>query len=208
MLCPHDNFEMARTTGRGVWRCLYCIREFSSGEEVSRFIEFPEFTYNGPLHDYKRETDGLYAVILDFLERHQPLETPVLDVGGSDGPYRSFFPEGHYEIVDTHTPIIDGYIPIGGRFKTILCTEALEHFDDPIRLFSEFARLLAPDGKLMLTTPLAWGYHPSPKDYWRLQPDGFHYLTSRCGLAVELVEFMHFRDSAVMGLYVARKVPL
>ena len=47
-------------------------------------------------------------------------------------------------------------------FDAILCTEVLEHIPDPTKALDEFARLLKPGGKLILTAPFASWVHMAP----------------------------------------------
>ena len=50
-------------------------------------------------------------------------------------------------------------------FDAILCTEVLEHVPDPVAVLREFARLLKPGGKLILTAPFASLVHFAPHHY-------------------------------------------
>jgi len=47
-------------------------------------------------------------------------------------------------------------------FDVILCSEVLEHVPDPTKALDEFARLLKPGGKLILTAPFASLVHFAP----------------------------------------------
>jgi SAM-dependent methyltransferase len=70
-------------------------------------------------------------------------------------------------------------------FDVILCSEVLEHVPDPIKAIHEFARLLKPGGKLILTAPFAslvhfapYHYHTGFSRYWYE-----HHLT-QCGFRI------------------------
>ena len=52
-----------------------------------------------------------------------------------------------------------------GAFDAILCSEVLEHVPDPTKALDEFARLLKPGGKLVLTAPFASLVHLAPYHY-------------------------------------------
>jgi SAM-dependent methyltransferase len=71
-------------------------------------------------------------------------------------------------------------------FDAILCSEVLEHVPDPTKALDEFARLLKPGGKLILTAPFASLVHFAPYHYC----SGFsrywyeHHLTQR-GFQIE-----------------------
>jgi ubiquinone/menaquinone biosynthesis C-methylase UbiE len=108
----------------------------------------------------------------------------VLDVGAGSCPYRAMFnhcvyrthdfeklkPEqlrGHsgYGTVDYVGDICS--IPVeDASFDVILCTEVLEHVPEPIRAIQEFARILKPGGKVLLTAPLGSGLHQEPYHYY------------------------------------------
>jgi len=50
-------------------------------------------------------------------------------------------------------------------FDAILCSEVLEHVPDPTKALDEFARLLKPGGKLIVTAPFASLVHMAPYHY-------------------------------------------
>jgi SAM-dependent methyltransferase len=52
-----------------------------------------------------------------------------------------------------------------GAFDAILCSEVLEHVPEPTEALEEFARLLKPNGKLILTAPFASLVHFAPYHY-------------------------------------------
>ena len=66
-------------------------------------------------------------------------------------------------------------------FDAILCSEVLEHVPDPTMVLDEFARLIKPMGKLILTAPFASMVHFASYHYC----SGFsrywyeHHLTQR-----------------------------
>ena len=76
-----------------------------------------------------------------------------------------------------------------GSFDAVLCSEVFEHLPDPIAALREFARLLRPGGRLILTAPFCSLTHFSPfhfatgfSRYWYR-----HHLPA-CGFAIERVE--------------------
>lgn len=54
-----------------------------------------------------------------------------------------------------------------GPFDFLLCTEVLEHVADWHAAFANFARLLAPGGRALLTAPFVYQLHEEPYDFWR-----------------------------------------
>lgn len=71
-----------------------------------------------------------------------------------------------------------------GVFDTVLCNEVLEHVPEPSKLMGEVARVLKPEGVLLLTTPQTWGLHLEPHDFYRYTKYGLRYLAERSGLEV------------------------
>lgn len=51
---------------------------------------------------------------------------------------------------------------LDSSFDAILCSEVLEHVPDPVIVLDEFARLLKPGGRLILTAPFASLVHFAP----------------------------------------------
>jgi len=107
----------------------------------------------------------------------------VLDVGAGSCPYRDLFAHcdyrtqdfaglqdeqlrhGSYGQVDyicdaTEIPVADG------SFDVILCTEVIEHVPEPVAVVKEFARILKPGGRLILTAPLGSGIHQEPYHFY------------------------------------------
>lgn len=74
-------------------------------------------------------------------------------------------------------------------FDAILCSEVCEHVPEPTHALDEFARLLKPGGKLILTAPFASLVHMAPYHYC----SGFsrywyeHHLALRGFEIVELI---------------------
>jgi SAM-dependent methyltransferase len=52
----------------------------------------------------------------------------------------------------------------------------LEHMKDPLKVESEFRRVLRPGGCLYLSTNFIFPYHPSPRDYYRWTTEGLREL--------------------------------
>ena len=51
-------------------------------------------------------------------------------------------------------------------FDAIVCTEVLEHLDDPVAALREFRRLLKPGGTLIMTAPFASLTHFAPYHFY------------------------------------------
>ncbi len=108
-----------------------------------------------------------------------PPGSRVLDVGAGPNRYRSLFshcryvaqdfckykgPEWEYgkiEVVsDLALPFLDG------SFDLVVCTEVLEHIPHPIQALKEFARILRPRSRVLLTAPLGSGIHQAPYHFY------------------------------------------
>jgi SAM-dependent methyltransferase len=100
----------------------------------------------------------------------------LLDVGCGQKPYEPLFAPyvSAYvgvDPVDNPRAELKGTVedlPVeDGTFEVVLCSQVLEHCDDPARAISELHRATAPGGRLLLSTHGVQVYHPSPTDYWR-----------------------------------------
>jgi SAM-dependent methyltransferase len=100
----------------------------------------------------------------------------VLDVGCGPKPYYPFFAARASEYVgvdvvenaaaELRGPVED--LPVAdGSFDLVLCTQVLEHCDDPTQAVRELRRVTAPGGRVLASTHGTQVYHPSPQDYWR-----------------------------------------
>ena len=83
--------------------------------------------------------------------------------GGGDGKglQTGKWDVSHIDLVSDITAIPEP----NGAFDAILCSEVLEHIPDPTKALDEFARLLQPQGKLILTAPFASLVHFAPYHY-------------------------------------------
>lgn len=68
-----------------------------------------------------------------------------------------------------------------GSFDVVLCTQVLEHCDDPARAVRELRRVTAPGGRVLASTHGVQVYHPSPADYWRWTHEGLRRLFAENG---------------------------
>ena len=71
-----------------------------------------------------------------------------------------------------------------GSFDTVLSVQVLEHTPRPAALVAEMARVLAPDGILILTAPFQFRLHEQPHDYFRYSAHGLRQLCDDAGLEV------------------------
>ena len=109
----------------------------------------------------------------------------VLDVGCGPKPYYPFFADvaGEYvgvDVVENPAAELRGAVealPVeDGAFDLVLCTQVLEHCDDPAQAVRELRRVTAPGGRVLASTHGVQVYHPSPVDYWRWTHEGLRRL--------------------------------
>lgn len=63
---------------------------------------------------------------------------------------------------------LTGTIPYrDGSFDTIILSDVLEHLPEPMNIWREMNRLLAPGGKVLLNVPFYYQVHEAPHDYYR-----------------------------------------
>jgi SAM-dependent methyltransferase len=114
----------------------------------------------------------------------------VLDVGCGVKPYYPLFAPiaSEYVGVDVvETPWADlvgpaEALPVDdASFDLVLCTQVLEHAEDPAQVVRELRRVLAPGGRVLASTHGVQWYHPSPNDYWRWTHTGLALLFERGG---------------------------
>ena len=113
-----------------------------------------------------------------------PKVTRLLDVGSGSKPYAPFFAGAvaEYVGVDVANPAaeLEGTvedIPApDGSFDLVLCTQTLEHATDPARAVRELRRVVAPGGRVLVSTHGVQVYHPNPDDYWRWTHAGLERL--------------------------------
>ncbi|MBS1260859.1 MAG: hypothetical protein MAG453_00175 [Calditrichaeota bacterium] len=75
-----------------------------------------------------------------------------------------------------------------GAFNTLILSDVLEHVPEPAALWEEMARLLAPDGRLLLNVPFLYWLHEQPHDHHRYSEHALRRYAERAGLAVHVLE--------------------
>jgi SAM-dependent methyltransferase len=109
----------------------------------------------------------------------------ILDVGCGVKPYYPFFAgvASEYVGVDVvENPAAELLGPVealpveSASFDVVLCTQVLEHCDDPAQAVRELRRVTRPGGRVLSSTHGVQVYHPSPVDYWRWTHEGLRRL--------------------------------
>jgi SAM-dependent methyltransferase len=118
----------------------------------------------------------------------------VLDLGCGGKPYLPVFAPfaGRYVGVDAAPgPQVDHVISAESlpfedeSFDLVLCTQVLEHVQDPAAVLAEIHRLLRPGGAALVSTHGVFLYHPDPPDtdgdYWRWTHAGLRKAVRESG---------------------------
>ncbi len=119
----------------------------------------------------------------------------VLDIGCGHRPYRELFPGSQYLGMDMPVSYGEGSSPdawasaaalpfADGSFDCVVCTEVLEHLEDPARAVNEMRGVLRPGGCLLLSSPFIWPLHEQPRDFLRYTRFGLESLLMENGLEV------------------------
>lgn len=69
-------------------------------------------------------------------------------------------------------------------FDSALCTEVLEHLEEPAEFIQECWRILKPNSNAIFTSPFIWHLHEEPRDFFRYSPHGLKYLFESNGFEV------------------------
>jgi len=84
--------------------------------------------------------------------------------------------------VATNIPCKTGY------FDVVLCTDVLEHLEEPKIAIMETCRVLKVGGYAIYTVPLFWHIHEPPRDFYRYTKYGLKYLFEECGFEIEEIK--------------------
>lgn len=132
----------------------------------------------------KRHVDSIVerARVLDAGCGEQPLRRQVEQKGAT---YIALdIEQNEHGTVDIVAALWDVPLP-DGVVDVILATEVVEHVADTAGAFREMTRLLARDGRIILTMPFCYPLHEEPHDYIRLTPSGLQWYAVQNSLEVE-----------------------
>jgi SAM-dependent methyltransferase len=118
----------------------------------------------------------------------------IVDIGAGAGPYRHAFAKAGlgYVAIDIEDATRFGYanrdaVSFDGlrmpfedeSVDGFICTEVLEHVENPAALVDEMHRILRPGGRGLVTLPWSARFHYQPNDFQRLTPTALARLFSR-----------------------------
>lgn len=122
----------------------------------------------------------------------------LLDVGCGNKPYRAWFSNVNAYIGTDVTVVGNSevdvvssslHLPFASQsFDFVICTQVIEHVEEPSQVMLEINRVLKNGGLLMLSAPMYWRLHEEPYDFYRYTKHGLSYLLKKNGF--ELIEFI------------------
>lgn len=132
----------------------------------------------------------------------------VLDFGCGDSPYHPLFGERPYaradlgpgEKLDFVIQPDETISAPDGAFQTILSTQVLEHVDLYREYLRECHRLLAPGGKLLISTHGFFEEHGHPHDFHRWTLTALGRDLERAGFVVERADKLTVGPRALLYL--------
>jgi len=62
------------------------------------------------------------------------------------------------------------------HYELVVCCSVLEHVPNPWDMARCISNLIRPGGKLYISVPWVWRYHPYPDDYYRFSFSAIRYL--------------------------------
>jgi SAM-dependent methyltransferase len=154
----------------------------------------------------------LQSTVTAELDRFHPdsLETAI-DFGCGSRPYNHLLTRVARQVIGVDiegNPLADITHRVGepvplpdGVADLVVSFQVLEHVPDPSSYIEEIRRLLRPKGKLVLSAPGFWPYHPHPCDYRRWLHDGLKLDIERHGfLVVRIVPILQGWSAGVQIL--------
>ncbi len=143
----------------------------------------------------------IHQIVIEFIKESAPkyAHGTLVDIGCGVKPYKSIFAsyvDKHIGIDLEQSPHGSFYVDvIANAYDTtlkesscdlILCSEVLEHLEEPGKALCEMNRILKKKGIIILTVPFFWHIHEAPKDFYRYSEYGLRYLVEQAGF--EIVE--------------------
>ncbi len=121
----------------------------------------------------------------------------LLDIGCGEKPYSemaSHYIQEHIGVDHKDTFHDKSNIDLSGTayqipiednsVDSILCTDVLEHLEEPRRAIQEAYRVIKEGGYVIYTVPLFWHVHEAPRDFYRYTEFGLKYLFEKSGFEI------------------------
>lgn len=156
-----------------------------------------------------------------YLQRFVPeVDGAILEIGskdyGSTVPFRKHIRHRQYVGLDLEPGAgvdLVGDLSKGlcglekEHFSLIICCSVLEHVEKPWAIAQNIVSLTKPGGRVFMSVPWVWRYHPYPDDYFRFSWRGIeslfadlswehrYYSTTVVGELVEITEALKDADN-------------
>jgi SAM-dependent methyltransferase len=183
------------------------VSEWPGGDRRRPELSSPTWTIRRPLADWLRQE------AVDASRAYGRYR--VLDVGSGIKPYYPFFepyaesfvgvdpsPQADLQGTVESLPVEDA------SFDVVLCTQVLEHCDEPARAVAELRRVVRPGGRVLASTHGVYPYHPAPVDYWRWTHTGLDRLFRENGDWSSVTVRPGSGTTACIGMLIAHFVDL
>lgn len=156
--------------------------------------ELEEFLIaRGKAHTLSLTRYRLHREIAATIEKYA--KGDCLDAGSGRSPYKNLLLQYTNHVTSFDSEDRSGETDVIGdiqsmtqlddaSFDTILCSQVLEHVPRPWDAMSELARILRPDGVLILSVPHLSVIHEAPHDYYRFTRYGLQSLCDQSNLTV------------------------
>src|SRR3989344_6185182 len=116
----------------------------------------------------------------------------MLDVGCGNKPYYKIFKNkiDSYVGIDKfnkNANIKNDFLKVKiaiNSYDTVLCTQVLEHVEDPQELLNKINKVLKRDGILIMTVPFIGSLHEIPNDYYRFTKYSISKLLQKTGFKI------------------------
>jgi SAM-dependent methyltransferase len=115
----------------------------------------------------------------------------VLDLGCGEKPYKSLFSNAQsyvgidYRSKSAEVRGVGEHLPFREEsFDTVICTQVLEHVENPKLVLEELRRVLTDDGLVVLSTHGFWIEGHEKVDYWRWTIQGLRKIFEDSGFKI------------------------
>lgn len=120
----------------------------------------------------------------------------MLDVGCGDKPYYQIFKNkiNSYTGIDKFNKNADIKVDFleakieNQSYDTVICTQVLEHIEDPKKLLGKINKILKKNGILILTVPFMGTLHEIPNDYYRFTRYSITKLLNGTGFKITYIK--------------------
>lgn len=140
-----------------------------------------------------------YSFVEEHLSKYRHLaKGRLVDVGCGQKPFRHLFEniDSYYGVdigensqADLICDVLDLKIEDDSA-DSVLCTQVLEHVNEPNTLISEISRICRKEAVVLLTAPHISRIHLEPYDFFRFTKYGLKHLFEKNGFEIIAIEEM------------------